>query len=553
MTRREIDGTRDVTRGEHAGVTPAGGTLRRSVPHRGGAAEAKGLVVLRTGKQYLEALDDGRVVWVGDELVDNVATHPKTRDYARRIAEFYDLHHRADLRDVMTFVDDDGERRSMMWFRHRDKEELRRKRRYLETVIRELDAGAAPRTPDVNNYVFLTYMDDPSPWSEQSVGTGGRDLTAGITAFWEHIRDGDLNAAPAFVDPQTDRSRESAQAESPALRVVETRDDGIVVRGVKAIGTGTPFADYIHIGVFFRPGIVSEQIVYAAVPVNERGVTLVCRESTVKEGRTDEHPLASRGDELDAVMLFDDVFIPWERVFHVGNPSHAALYPQRVFDWLHYQALIRQAVRAELMVGLAMLITEHIGTYQLPPVQTRLAQLVGFHQTMRAHVIACEEEGFTTPGGLYKPDVLLFDFGRAHYLEHVPRMVNEVVDLAGRSALIFPTEKQWERPELRKWLEPLQTGPVGRPHDRLRISRVIRDMFLSDWGDRIGVFENFNGTPLLAVRMLTMHRAEMAPSGPLTDLARKVCGIAPPEPTGDTAYSEQAAYARRQDARAVAS
>src|SRR3546814_9966195 len=67
-------------------------------------------------------------------------------------------------------------------------------------------------------------------------------------------------------------------------------------------------------------------------------------------------------------------FIPWNRVFHLGNPKHAAMYPQRVFDWLHYQATVRQMVRAELMVGLALLITEHIGTYQLPPVQVRLAQ-----------------------------------------------------------------------------------------------------------------------------------------------------------------------------------
>jgi aromatic ring hydroxylase len=507
--------------------------------------------VLRTGKQYLEALDDGRVVWVGDEKVDNIATHPKTRDYAQRIADFYDLHHRPDLQDIMTFVDDDGERRSMMWFRHGNKEELRRKRRYLETVIRELDGGAAPRTPDVNNYPLLTYKDDPVPWSEQSVGTGGRDLVAGIEEFWDLVVAGDLNAAPAFVDPQADRSRESAQAESPALRLVETREDGIVVRGVKAIATGAPFADYIHIGVFFRPGIPSEQIIFGAVPVNAPGVTMVCRESTVKEGQNEEHPLSAKGDELDTVILFDDVFIPWNRVFHIGNPQHASLYPQRVFDWLHYQALVRQVVRAEVMLGLALLITEHVGTYQLPPVQARLAQLVGFHQTMRAHMIASEDDGFTTPGGLYKPSVLLFDFGRAHYIEHVPRMVNELIDLAGRSALIFPTEKQWNQPELRKWLEPLQTGPVGRPHDRLKISRVIRDMFLSDWGDRITVFENFNGTPLLAVRMLTMRRAEMSPTGPATDLARKICGIEAVVKDEDksTEYTEQAGYARRQDAR----
>lgn len=504
--------------------------------------------MLRTGKEYLESLDDGRRVWVGDELVDNVATHPKTRAYAQRIADFYDLHHREDLADVMTFVDESGERRSMMWFQHRSPEDLRRKRRYMETVLRELGGGSTPRTPDVNNYVLLTYVDDPEPWSSQSVGTGGRDLTKGITAFWNLVRDGDLNAQPAFVDPQTDRSRESAQAESPALHIVDSDDEGITVRGVKAIGTGTAFADWIHIGVFYRPGILPEQVVFGAVRVNTPGVTLVTRESTVRDGEEVEHPLSAKGDELDNIIIFEDVLIPWEQVFHIGNPQHAALYPQRVFDWLHYQALVRQMVRAELMVGLALLITEHIGTYQLPPVQTRLAQLVGFHQTIKAHVVASEAEGFHTPGGLYKPNVLTFDFGRAYYLENVATMVHEIVDLAGRASLIFPTEGQWQQPELRRWLEPLQTGPVGRPYDRLRISRVIRDLFLSDWGDRISTFENFNGTPLLAIRTLTMKRAEMAPSGPIADLARKVCGIAPSTaPDSDTAYTAQAAYARRQD------
>jgi 4-hydroxyphenylacetate 3-monooxygenase len=506
---------------------------------------------VRTGKEYLAALNDGRKVWVGDELVENVAEHPKTRAYARRLAEFYDLHHRPDLQDIMTFVDEDGVRRSMTWFQHRSKEDLQRKRRYMETVLRELDGGATPRTPDVNNYVLLTYVDDPEPWSSQSVGTDGRDLTKGILDFWNEVREGDLNTTPAFVDPQTDRSRDSAQAESPALQVVGTSDEGITVRGVKAISTGAAFGDWIHIGVFYRPGILPEQIIFGAVKPNTPGVTIICRESNVRDGEEVEHPLASQGDELDSVIVFEDVLIPWDRVFHIGNPKHASLYPQRVFDWLHYQALVRQKVRAELMLGLVLLITEHIGTYQLPPVQTRIAKFAGFHQTLKAHVIASEDEGFTTPGGLYKPNVLMFDFGRAYYLENIAGMVHEVVDLAGRASLIFPTEGQWQQPELRPWLEALQTGAVGRPHDRLKISRVIRDLFLSDWGNRISTFENFNGTPLLAIRTLTMKRAEMSPSGSMADLARKVCGIelASEENEKETAYTEQADYARRQDAK----
>lgn len=499
----------------------------------------------------MESLRDGRVVWVGGDRIDDVTTHPKTRAYAKRIAQFYDLHHEPEMQDIMTFVDDDGVRRSMMWFKHANVEELRRKREYLETVIRELGGGSAPRTPCANNYGFVTYEDDPQPWSDQSVGTGGRDLTVGIRNFLDLIKQGDLNCAYAFIDPQLDRSNASSAKNSPTLRVVETRDDGIVVAGVKAVSTGTPFADYIHLGVFFRPGIRSEQVIYGALPVNNPGVTIVSRETTVRDGDPGNHPLASTGDELDCTILFDDVFIPWERVFHIGSPEHASLYPQRIFDWVHYEALIRKMVRAELMVGLAMLMTEHIGTYQLPPVQARLARLVEFYQTLRAHVIASETEGFISPAGLYKPNVLLFDFGRSYYLERFTEMRNEVVDLAGRASLLFPTEEQWNNPELHEWLEPLQAGAVGEPHDRLRISRVIRDLFLSDWGDRVSIFEQFNGTPMLAIRMLTMKRSELSPSGPLTELARKVCGIQEPGAPEVTTYTEQAEYARKLDGAPV--
>src|SRR2546423_3035828 len=115
---------------------------------------------MRTGKESLKALNDGRNVWVGNTKIDNIAPHPKTRDYAQRHAAFYDLHHRPHLLDVMTFVDKAGIRRSMPWFGHRTKEELRRKRKYPETVMPEMAGASFPRTPDVNNYVLPNYSGD---------------------------------------------------------------------------------------------------------------------------------------------------------------------------------------------------------------------------------------------------------------------------------------------------------------------------------------------------------------------------------------------------------
>jgi aromatic ring hydroxylase len=505
--------------------------------------------MLRTGEQYLEAVNDGRRVWVGNELIDNVATHPKTRGMAHKIAEFYDLHNRPDLHDELTFVDETGGRRSMMWFRPRDVEGLRRRRKYYEAVARHLDATPYQRLPDANNSVLLTYIDDPTPWEESSVGTEGRGLAANIERWWQTFVDGDLNAGPLFVDPQTDRGQESAQATSPALRVVSSNDEGIIVNGVKAIGTATAFTDYLHVGVFFRPGIIPEQIIFAVLPTNTEGVTIVCRESLVHDDPV-EHPLSSVADELDNIIIFDNVVIPWGNVFHLGNPQHAMLYPQRVFDWLHHHIVVRATLRAELMSGLAILMSESIGTNVLPAVQTRIAQLVGFHQTLRSHALAAEYEGFVSPGGHWKPNILIVDFGRAYYLENLPKMTHELLDLCGRAGIIFPTQKQWEDASIHGWLEHLQTGPTKRPEDRIRISRVVRDMFLTDWGDRQKMFDNFQGTPLMMIRFLTMRRAEFAADGPATLMARQLCGIELHR-DDETEYAAQADYARAQDAAAA--
>ena len=246
-------------------------------------------------------------------------------------------------------------------------------------------------------------------------------------------------------------------------------------------------------------------------------------------------------------MIFDKVLIPWKYVFHIGNPDHAKLYPQRVFDWGHYYALVRQAVRAELLGGLAILMCEHLGTAKIEAVQARLARIIGFQQSTYAHVLASEDQGFYTPGGLYKPDIQLFNWGRVYFLQNLGPMVDELIDLCGRSAIMFPTEKQWENPQMRPWFEKLNKGASGEAYDRIKIARVIRDLYLTDWGSRLFMFENFNGTPLQTLLSLTMKRAEFTGSGPFAEFARRVVGI---ETKCDqmTEYKTVADYAKAQDA-----
>lgn len=511
-----------------------------------GKGEAK-KIHIRSGADYLKALDDGRQVLVNGQRVDNVATHPLTRDYANTVASWYDAHHDPEYSDIMTFVDKDGVRRAKTWFLHKDKEELESRRIYHDTICRMFGRSFFGRMPDVNNAIFLTYIDDPQPWEENTIGYDASGFADNIRSFWAKMVDEDINLAPAVIDPPVDRSRPEAEAESPNCRVIEYRDDGIVIDGVKAVATGTIFADWIMVGVFWRPGMPEDQVMYLVMPVNTKGVTLLSRECLARpEVSEEEHPLIGQGDELDNSIVFDKVFVPREYIFHLGNPEHAHYYPQRLFDWLHWIDLLRFGVKTELMAGLALLVGDGSGLLKIPATASRIADIIRFRETIRAFRVAAEATGFTTPGGMYKPNNIQLDFGRAFYQEHSKDIINELIDLSGRSAIIQPAASDFG--EFGDLLDKMLRGAWNDGKQRLKVFRVIRDMFLSDWGDRGRMFDQFNGTPLNTIRMLTMHRTEFQPNGPMTAFAREVCGIPLVEGQG-TVKEQVAAYVQAQDVK----
>jgi aromatic ring hydroxylase len=158
-------------------------------------------------------------------------------------------------------------------------------------------------------------------------------------------------------------------------------------------------------------------------------------------------------------------------------------------------------------------------------VKVRLAKFIEFHSVLQAMVIAAEEFGFVTPGGQFKPDPLKVDTGRAYFLEHYPAMIHELLDLCGRVALLYPSEGQWADEGLRKWMEPTVTGSNGSGYDRIKMARVIHDLFLTEWGTRQQMFDNFQATPLRMIRFLTMMRWYQTPTGGAIDFARQVCGV----------------------------
>ena len=291
---------------------------------------------LRRGKHYLAALNDGRKVFIEGERIDDVATHPLTKDYAQRTADYYDLHFDPELKDKLTFVDDDGVRRSRAWQLPYDKADIASRREFHATVSRKIGAAQYGRLPDTSTAPLITLIDDPDPWEQNSIGTEGRGLADNIRKFWATAKQEDRLTVPVFIDSQPDRSREDAFKTSPDLRIVGQDEEGIIVNGVKAVSTGAIFAEWLLVGLFYRPGVISEQCLFFFIPANAEGLTMVARKGVAPAEQTDDLPLSGLGDEFDSFQNFDNVKIPWSQVVHVGNIEHTQQYPQRIFDWLHY-------------------------------------------------------------------------------------------------------------------------------------------------------------------------------------------------------------------------
>ena len=265
--------------------------------------------MLRTGREYLESLRDGRVIHIGSEKVNDVTTHPAFRNAARSFAAIYDMKSAPENRAAMSF-EEDGARYSAYFLRARSRDDLV-KRSNLHRAIARLSHGLMGRSPD-HVASFVTGM-------ATNAAVFGR-YADNLLAYYEHLRRTDGYAAYAVVAPQAARDPEFYVRQSipvPSLRVVREEDDGVVITGMKMLATGAVFANEIWIGnlIPLAPSQFAESVT-CAVPVNAKGLSLWSRKPFERGAPVEfDNPLAHRFDETDSMVMCDDVKVPWERVF----------------------------------------------------------------------------------------------------------------------------------------------------------------------------------------------------------------------------------------------
>jgi 4-hydroxyphenylacetate 3-monooxygenase len=451
----------------------------------------------RTGEEYIAGLRERAAeVYIHGEQVKDVTTHPALRNGVCTLASLYDLQHDAALCKEMTYASPTtGERVGLSFITPRTIEDLERRRTMMAHWARA-SCGMMGRTPDFMN-VNMMAMAAAGDYFAQN----RPEFKDNIQRYYDYIREHDLVLTHTLVNLQRNRSPLAAPLEDRtdvALAVVRETDAGIVVRGPRVLATLGPLADEIAVyparNHQLPPDAQARYSFAFAIPCNMPGVKLQCRESFDLGRSHFDHPLGSRFEEMDAIVFFDDVLVPWERVFLLGDVELCNRTSEETNRNAHsgHQVVTKQVVKTEFILGLANLMIRTLGSGQLTQVQEMMADIIEHLEVMKACLRAAEADAKVDQWGVMCPARMPLMAARRLFIRMYPRMA-EILHLLGSSSLMaLPTEADLHGPLARELQTYLDTDTTSA-EDRIKLFRLAWDTCCSAFASRQVLYERYFG------------------------------------------------------------
>jgi 4-hydroxyphenylacetate 3-monooxygenase len=455
----------------------------------------------RTGAEYIAGLRERAAeVYIHGEEVKDVTTHPALQNGVHTLANLYDMQHDPALRDAMTYASPTtGERVGLSFIMPRTLQDLERRRRMMTHWARA-SCGMMGRTPDFMN-VNMMAMAAAGDYFAQN----RPEFKDNIQRYYEYIREHDLVLTHTLVNLQRNRSplaRPLEDRTDVALAVVRETDAGIVVRGPRVLATLGPLADEIAVyparNHQLPPDAQARYSFAFAIPCNTPGVKFQCRESFDLGRSHFDHPLGSRFEEMDAIVFFDDVLVPWERVFLLGDVELCNHAPEETNRNAHsgHQVVTKQVVKTEFILGLANLMIRTLGSGQLTQVQEMMAEVIENLEVIKACLRAAEADAKVDRWGVMCPARMPLMAARRLFIRGYPRMA-EILHFLGSSSLMgLPTEADLHGPLARDLHTYLDTDTASA-EDRIRLFRLAWDTCCSAFASRQVLYERYFGGNVL--------------------------------------------------------
>lgn len=449
---------------------------------------------LKSKEDYVASLRDGRVVFWAGERIDDVTEHRRFRVPIEVALRDYDYND-PKKRDIITFKTETGALAHRVYQVPRSEEDLTRR---MEMMTHMSIVGGVTGV-----YMALLSIVD-------ELRKVRPDFADNVERMYRHARDNDLRAAEVITDAKGDRNRKAHEQDDPDLylRIVERRKDGIVVRGAKLHITA---AALVHeLVVMPTKSMSAEEADYAvafSIPVATPGVKIINRSFAAPELNEFDYPASAHHSMPEGFVIFDDVFVPWERVFLAGEWKLAGAFAASLGLWERTGGVVDAVETSAAMVGLAQLVSEQQGKNKKPEALNGVAELICYAETLRMGLEHACRSFERTPSGMVHPNVLAINVAKYHFANNFHSMVKILHDLAGGLVLTLPEEADLRSNEAGPYLRKYMHAAKGTDVElRMRIYNAIRDLTADAYGGWRQVVALQAGGGLLAQRIM-MHRA----------------------------------------------
>jgi aromatic ring hydroxylase len=428
---------------------------------------------LRTAEEYRESLRDGRRVYYRGERVPDVTAHPAFMPAVEHASLDYRMTDEPRYRSLA--VGPDGYSRYFHVPRTADDllarsaliEAATRAGKTLVVLIKEIGSDAL--------FSLLALKERL-----------GEPYAGRIQAFYEHCRDNDLAMCVAQTDFKGDRSLGPSQQPNPDayLRIVEQRSDGVVVRGAK-VHTSVSVNSNELIVMPTRamgPGDASYAVSFA-IPLDTPGLTLVASPYlATKQKVAAEYPLSAERKMMETATLFDNVFVPADRVFLAGQHEHAGELARGFVEFHRFTAISYKLPLVDALVGAALLAAKVNGLERAGHIREKLSWLISYAETLRALTHHAAER-CTLVDGVAIPNTLLINIAKLQFAQGLHTAFQYVQDIAGGLLVTYPSPEDLDHPEYGAALQRyLQASAAATGPERLRVMNLISDLTTGEYG-----------------------------------------------------------------------
>ena len=445
-----------------------------------------------TGTEFLSRLRDDREVWIEGQRVKDVTEHPSLRRGAASMARLLDRQHDVELSQALTYTDPGSDERFAMAFLqpHSIADVGRRGAALYDWA--KWSNGMLGRTPDYLNSSFMAFAGAADYFAQCRP-----EFAENMRNYYEKMRREDLVLTHTLVNPQVNRHLTGQGLASPevALRVINETDAGLIVNGARMLATLGPLSDEIAVFPSTVLKAAPEMKPYAlafAVANDTKGMKYICRDSYDHGKSLFDAPLSGRFEEMDCVVIFDHVLVPWERVFLYDAPelcNRAYAETSAVVHMMH-QVVCKNLAKAEFIVGLLCAMTQASERDKDMTVQGQIAEAMWIAESMRAFLFSAEQQAEKDQWGLYVPLRRPLDTARNLFPKMYPRLV-ELVQLLGSSSLMAtPCEADLSNeiaPDVEQFFQLVHL----ESRDRVALFRLAHDVAISGFGGRQVLYERF--------------------------------------------------------------